>query len=75
MKKTRLRGDFAQRAKAVVDLATSEEETTPQTTGKNPAAVALGALGASKGGHARARILSPAKRRAIAKKAAKARWK
>jgi hypothetical protein len=37
---------------------------------KNPAAVALGALG----GKARARQLSPARRREIARKAALARW-
>jgi hypothetical protein len=42
---------------------------------KNPAAVALGRLGGLKGGKARAEKLSPAKRKAIAKKAAKARWK
>ena len=41
---------------------------------KNPAAVALGKLGASKGGKARAAKLSPEERKAIAKKAAKARW-
>jgi hypothetical protein len=51
-----------------------------QTTGtdvapaKNPHAVALGLLGGSKGGTIRAAKLSPAKRRAIAKKAARARW-
>jgi len=43
--------------------------------GKNPAAVALGRLGGLKGGKARARQLSKAKRRAIAKSAAIARWK
>jgi len=42
--------------------------------GRNAAAVALSRLGASKGGHARAAALSPAKRRAIAKKAVAARW-
>jgi hypothetical protein len=42
---------------------------------KNPAAVALGRLGGLKGGKARARKLSPAKRIEIAKKAAKSRWK
>jgi hypothetical protein len=41
---------------------------------KNPAAVALGRLGASKGGKARAANLSAARKKAIAKKAAKARW-
>jgi hypothetical protein len=42
--------------------------------GKNPAAVALGKLGGSKGGRARADKLSPAKRKSIAKKAAAVRW-
>ncbi|MGH9826244.1 MAG: hypothetical protein ACREDR_23690 [Blastocatellia bacterium] len=42
--------------------------------GKNPAAVALGKLGGSKGGKARAAKLSPAKRKAIARKAARSRW-
>jgi hypothetical protein len=42
---------------------------------KNPAAVALGRLGGLKGGKARAERLSPAKRKAIAKKAAAARWR
>jgi hypothetical protein len=42
---------------------------------RNPAAVALAALGAAKGGRARAKALSPHKRRAIAKVAAAARWK
>lgn len=42
--------------------------------GKNPAAVALGKLGGPKGGLARAAKLSPARRKAIAKKAAQARW-
>lgn len=47
-----------------------------QATGdKNPAAVALGKLGASKGGKARAKALTPSARSAIAKKAAQTRWK
>jgi hypothetical protein len=41
---------------------------------KNPAAVALGMLGASKGGKARAEGLSAARRKEIAKKAAQKRW-
>ena len=41
---------------------------------KNPAAVALGRLGASKGGKARAAKLSPERRREIARKAIAARW-
>ena len=42
---------------------------------RNPAAVALSKLGASKGGQARARALTPRKRSQIAKAAAAARWK
>jgi len=45
------------------------------TGGKNPAAVALGHLGGLKGGPARAKALSAKKRSAIAKRAARARWK
>ena len=41
---------------------------------RNQAALALSKLGASKGGKARAASLSKSKRKAIAKKAAKARW-
>ncbi len=40
----------------------------------NPAAAALGRLGGLKGGHARARALSPERRREIALKAIRARW-
>lgn len=48
-------------------------EQKPDT--RNPAAVALSKLGASKGGLARAASLSDRKRKAIAKKAAQARWR
>lgn len=41
---------------------------------KDPHAVALGRLGASKGGIARAAKLSAQERRAIAQRAAQARW-
>jgi hypothetical protein len=66
--------DTNQLAKFIVDLAAGE---IPEKTddGKNPAAVALGRLGGLKGGKARADSLSKAKRAAIAKKAAAARWK
>ena len=47
----------------------------PMEREKNPAAVSLGRLGGLKGGHARAKKLSKAKRSAIAKKAATARWR
>ena len=42
---------------------------------KNPHAVALSKLGASKGGKARAESMTAKQRSKIAKKAAKARWK
>jgi hypothetical protein len=58
----------------VVEQAIGEPLDNPNA-GKNPAAVALGKLGGAKGGAARAAALSPAKRKAIAKKAAYARWR
>jgi len=65
-------------ARRVVEQAIGEKlDGSPledPDAGKNPAALALSKLGASKGGRARAKKLSPEKRRAIAKKAAKARW-
>jgi hypothetical protein len=67
------RVDFAQNALRVIEEATGE--TLKPAEGKNPHAQALSRLGASKGGKARAAKLSKAKRRAIAKKAAAARWK
>jgi hypothetical protein len=71
--------DFAVNAFRVVEQAIGEHmDGTPledPNEGKNPAAVALGKLGGAKGGKARAAALSPAKRTAIAKKAAQARWK
>lgn len=54
----------------VVRLATGEDEK-PE---KNPAAVALGRMGGRKGGKARAAKLSPERRSAIARQAAKRRW-
>jgi hypothetical protein len=44
------------------------------TRRKNPHAVALGRLGGIKGGPARAQKLSARRRRAIARRAAIARW-
>jgi hypothetical protein len=71
--------DESQLAKSIVDeltidideLTPNEPESKPE---KNLAAVALGRLGGLKGGKARAAKLSPTKRKAIAKKAAQARW-
>ena len=63
----------------VQDIERADSEGMAQPQGlppkeKNPAAVALGRLGGLKGGKARAENLSAAKRKEIAKKAAKARW-
>jgi hypothetical protein len=62
----------------VMAQTTGREPPKPQPPPireKNPAAVALGRLGASKGGRARAEKLSLEKRHEIAKKAALTRWK
>lgn len=70
--------DFTVVARRVVEQAIGDKlDGSPlddPNAGKNPAAMALGKLGGAKGGKARAAALSPAKRKAIAKKAAKARW-
>jgi hypothetical protein len=70
--------DINQLAYQIVQEATGQsppaEDVEPPPE-KNPAAVALGKLGGAKGGKARAAKLSPKKRSAIARKAAKARWK
>ena len=52
-----------------------EESTGASVEGKNPFAVALGRAGGLKGGKARAKNLSAKRRKEIAQKAAKARWK
>jgi len=68
-------------AKSIVDQIIAETECEGPTTEsltrleKNPAAVALGKLGGLKGGKARAASLTPERRKEIAIKAAKKRWK
>jgi hypothetical protein len=75
IKKKKLPKDANQRAKAIVDLATGNNQETELTPdGKNAAAVALGKIGGKKGGPARAKALSAKRRSEIAKKAAAARW-
>lgn len=67
--------DTNQLAWSIVRQATGEDPKPvelPDT--RNPAAVALSKLGASKGGQARAASLTPDKRKAIARKAIAARW-
>lgn len=55
------------------DIAQQATEQKP-ADGKNPAAVALGRLGGLKGGLARSKILTAEQKKAIAEKAARARW-
>jgi len=66
------RADLIQNALRVVEEATGD--VLKPAEGKNVHAQALSALGASKGGKARAKKLSPEKRREIAQKAARKRW-
>lgn len=70
-KKPKRPRDPNQLGKLIVDLSVGEVAEAP-TEGptKDPAAVALG----RKGGKARAENLSEKQRKAIARKAAKARW-
>jgi hypothetical protein len=66
--------DANQRAVMVARIATGEIEDvppTPESEGKNAAAVVLGRMG----GRARAKGMSAKRRKEIAKKAAKTRWK
>jgi hypothetical protein len=66
--------DHQQIARNVLDAIAPDAESKAAKAAKNPAAVALGRLGGLKGCKARAAKLSPAKRKAIAKKAAAKRW-
>jgi hypothetical protein len=74
------RRDFTQIAFHVAQAATGEGRpilppgSPPPNDTRKPHAVALSKLGASKGGKARAKSMSAAKRKAIAKKAAAKRW-
>jgi hypothetical protein len=67
------RADPIQNALRVVEEATGA--ILKPAEGKNPHALALSALGASKGGKARAAKLSKNERKIIARKAAAARWR
>lgn len=63
--------DVVSNAVRVMQIATDEiDESRPVDHGKDLAAVDLG----KKGGEARAKSLSPEKRREIAQKAAQKRW-
>jgi hypothetical protein len=64
--------DVIGNAVRVMQIATGEVVEPPDA--RNQAAVALGNLGGSKGGRARAESLPEARRKEIASAAAKARW-
>lgn len=64
--------DVVGNAVLVMQIATGE--TTDTVSESNPAVVARARKGGLKGGKARANKLSDAKRKAIARRAAKARW-
>lgn len=66
--------DTNQLAKRIVDISTGEVEESPEESGKDPNAVALGRKGGLKGGKARAEKLTAKRRKEIAQKAAQTRW-
>jgi hypothetical protein len=66
--------DTNQLAKFIVDVTTGQVPAPDPFAGKNQSAVNFGSQGGKKGGKARAAKLSPAQRKAIAKKAAATRW-
>lgn len=57
-----------------LDRAACAKREVETRSGKSAAAVALGRMGGLVGGHARAKKLSPERRSAIARQAARARW-
>lgn len=62
-------------ARGILDqIIAKHDPEASREAGKDPAKVASGIKGGSKGGHARAKTLTAKKRSAIAKKAAQARW-
>ncbi len=68
--------DTNQPAALVVKMATGRPlEPEPEKPAKDPAAVALGRKGGLKGGKARWEGISAKKRKELARKAARARWK
>lgn len=65
-------GDVIGAAVMVAKIATGEIEDEKEK--KNPHAVALGKLGGAKGGRARAKKLSPKRRKEISMQAINKRW-
>jgi hypothetical protein len=74
MKKPKRPRDPNQLSKSIVDLATGEKQDNTPLNAFSAYATEFARMGGLKGGKARAKKLSPKRRREIAKKAAKARW-
>lgn len=66
--------DTNQLAKMIADLTTRTATEADPNAGKDARAVARGRRGGATGGAARAAALTPERRKAIARKAAAARW-
>lgn len=77
MNREKLRPDVNETAYGIVQAATGQgpKPKRPGEGKPNPTAAAMGRRGGLKGGPARKASISKEKRRTIAKKAAKARWK
>jgi hypothetical protein len=73
-KKKKLPADTNKKAKAVVDLVTSDNDEKLTKEQISELMTKLGRMGGKKGGKARAKKLSAEERTAIARKAAAARW-
>ena len=67
--------DFSVLAWETIQKATGQMPKPEAPAAKDPKAVTMGRLGGLKGGRSRAEKLTPEYRKAIAKKAAEARWK
>jgi hypothetical protein len=72
---TTLPKDSNQLAAAIVRLSTEETNPNAEPSSISEYLSQIGRKGGLKGGKARAAKLSPARRKAIAQKAAKKRWK
>jgi hypothetical protein len=76
MAKAKIPKDTNQRAVMIAQIATGEAEAPKEETDLiKLAASAMGRKGGLKGGKARAKKLSPKRRKEIAQNAAAARWK
>ena len=71
-KRSRNPRDLNSLASSIVEQAT--DETPPEGSEKDPAAVELGRRGGLKGGRARADRMTPEERSEAARRAARARW-